>query len=358
MKTHSSFVGRLIPLLLYPALWAGAAGAQEYSYQYVSLDEASFPEGVLFFDPTALTNGGRVVGTAFTCVTPECEIALPRIAVYENGAVTIGETGLALAVNEGGTIGGSVLVDPDNFIEQAALFHGDRVELVPRLPGEFTSFVTALSDSGSALVTSFNDSFEVTYVLYKNGESTVLDFGAELANISQLAINNADVVAGTQGENLCDGSTGFRFDTRSGALELLEPLTTEPAGWGLEINNRGNVLGYSFACGGLERIGVWDRHGAFRPYFVEGTEEFPTISNDLLFNDNNLIVITAISSPDEEALRNSYLVPRPGVRLNLADLVPDLPEGVSLSSIRDINDRGSMIGVDFLTGGSFLLERR
>src|SRR5881392_1789756 len=58
-----------------------------------------------------------------------------------------------------------------------------------------------------------------------------------------------------------------------------------------------------------ERVGVWDRNGDFKTYFDE------TISSDaLLFNDNNLIVITLAPG------NNSYLVPKPGVRLNLADL--------------------------------------
>ena len=117
------------------------------------------------------------------------------------------------------------------------------------------------------------------------------------------------------------------------------------------------MLGYSFICSETERVGVWDRRGEFQTWFVEGTDEFPTISNELLFNDNNLVVITNVSSPASEALTNSYLVPRPGVRLNLANLVQNLPSGVSFSLIKDINNHGDMIGLDFFGGGSFLLER-
>ena len=88
----------------------------------------------------------------------------------------------------------------------------------------------------------------------------------------------------------------------------------------MDINSRGQVLGYSFVCAGVERVGVWNRRGEFKSFFVEGTEEFPTVSNKLLFNNDNLIVITSVSRPDSEAFTNSYLVPRPGVRLNVADL--------------------------------------
>ena len=69
-----------------------------------------------------------------------------------------------------------------------------------------------------------------------------------------------------------------------------------------------------------------------------------------------MIVITSVSSPDAEAGRNSYLVPRPGTRLNLADLVEDAPPEFKPSLIRDINAHGE-IGVDFFSGGAFLLAR-
>ena len=90
-------------------------------------------------------------------------------------------------------------------------------------------------------------------------------------------------------------------------------------------------------------------------YFVEGTLDFPTISNALVFNDNNLIVISRVRRPAAEA-DNSYLVPRPGVRLNLADLVENLPEGVKLYEVTAINNAGNILGVAN-TSAPFLLER-
>ena len=86
----------------------------------------------------------------------------------------------------------------------------------------------------------------------------------------------------------------------------------------------------------------------FTPYFVEGTPEIPTISNSLLFNDNNLIVITDLGTLP----LTSYIVPSPGVRLDLADLVENLPPGQDLAVIIGINNHGDMIG-----RGDFLLER-
>jgi hypothetical protein len=132
---------------------------------------------------------------------------------------------------------------------------------------------------------------------------------------------------------------------------LLNPFAgdpTETLAWGQAINQRGDVLGYSFTSGVRpfhERIGVWDSNGDFQTYFVENVS-----SNRLLFNDNNLIVITELFGT-----HISYIVPKPGVRLNLADLVVNLPLGQDLFFISAINNHGDMIGSN--SSGNFLLQR-
>ena len=120
------------------------------------------------------------------------------------------------------------------------------------------------------------------------------------------------------------------------------------------------MLGYSFNnlpihAGRIERIGVWDRKGEFKTYFVEATPEFPTSSNRLLFNDHDRIVITLARTRNSNS-QASYLVSNPGVGLDLADLVENLPEEQDLHSINDLNDHGNMIGSSS-TGNNFLLER-
>ena len=283
---HPSRFGWLLVLIL--GLWAVAAQTQEFRYHYVSLDQAELPEGVLFFDPKAIDNGGRIYGDAY-------DNDFPHIAVYADGAVTVLQPGIVYAANAGGTIGGSVPIDFTNQIEQAALFRGDRVELIPPQPGERRSFVTALNDSGMALVTSLDATDQPTYVLYRNGRTTVLDFGLTITQpLEFLHINNQGIISGTAFNLPGIGDRGFRFDPRSGETTLLDPLPTEPSAWALDINNRGNVLGYSFVPSGIERIGVWNSTGTFKTYFVEGTPEFPVNSNTLRFNDNNLIVITRV----------------------------------------------------------------
>jgi hypothetical protein len=352
LRFHPSRFGWLLVLTL--GLWAVAVQAQDYRYRYVSFEGVDLPSGFLSFGAGAIDNSGRVYGSVLKCPTPTCDSLLLHVAVYEHGTVTVRQPGLTYAANEGGTIGGSVLIDAENFIEQAALFHGDQTELIRPQPGEFTSWVFALNDSGMALVNSFDADGQPTYVLYQNGQTTVLDFGLPVGqSVSFLDINNHGIISGTANFPGI-GVRGFRFDTRTGKTTRLDPLSTEPDSWALGINNRGDVLGYSFIGGGIERIGVWDRHSNFQTYFVEGTPEFPTLSNRLRFNDNNLIVITFTS---QRFGNNSYLVPRPGVRLNLADLVEHLPplEG-PLWNITDVNNHGDIIGFG-ITGNSFLLKR-
>jgi len=357
-RFHTSRFSWVLALTL--GLWAVLAQAQEFRYYWVSLDQVELPPGFIEFFPVAINNSGRIYGDGIECSNATCDSILSHIAVYADGAVTVLQPGNVYAANEGGAIGGSVLIDPTNYIEQAALFRGDQVELIPPQPGEVRSAVIALNDQGTALVESDDALDRRTFLLYSKGQTTPLNFGPTITSPAATGMNNQGIISGI-GLNQFDELRGFRFDPRTGETTVLNPLPTEPRALGLGINNRGDVLGYSFVSNRLERIGVWNRKGEFQTYFVEGTPEFPTISNSLRFNDNNLIVITRVVriTPPFERNKNSYLVPKPGVRLNLADLVENPPLGLCLSSIGDINNRGDMIGFDGcgISSFSFLLQR-
>ena len=347
-------LGRFGWFLLLALLWWGsAARAEELRYHYVSL-RATIPAPFLFFTPSAINDSGRVYGTLYLCGNANCDYLAGTIGVWAAGTITPRQPGNAYVANDQGTVGGSVFTDPVNFIEQAALFHDGSVELIPRQPGELTSYVIALNDSDTAVVLSINASYQGTWVLYRNGQSTRLDFGSTIPNPDVTGMNNQGLICGISFGN---PNRGFRFDPRTGEATLLNPLPTEPHAWGVGINSRGDVLGWSFVFGRLERIGVWDHDAVFQTYFVEGTPQYPTVSNQLAFNDHNQIVISRTEEPSAY-LKHSYLVPKPGVRLNLADLVGDLPSGANLSVVQAINNHGDMIGFDFFgSGDDFLLER-
>jgi len=183
--------------------------------------------------------------------------------------------------------------------------------------------------------------------LYADGKSTNLDLDADAVN--NLDVNAQGLVSGT-----INGSRAFRHDPRTGETTILDPLPSEDNSWGLGIDSSGNVLGYSFIWGGRERIGYWDLGGTFHEWFVEGIPEVPTLSNALRWNEAGLIVITfSFSDP------NSYIVPRPGVRLRLRDITTGpLPD---FTNIVDVNDRGDLLGwggsEPFFQEHMFLLQR-
>lgn len=324
-------------------------------YRYVGLNEFT-PPGFLLFTPSAISNDNRVYGNVFV---ESNDTFNSFVAVVEHDILTVFQEGFANSVNESGLVGGWVLTDAENFVGQAALFHEYEVQLIPRLPREIHSEVLQINDAGMALIFSIDENFSGTIALYYRNQLTPLDFGPDIQSAFFIRMNNQGVISGT---TFIDGLgyRGFRFDPRSGLATLLHPLPSEPHAWALDINNRGDILGYSFIFSATERVGVWDKLGTFHTYFVEGTQEFPTISNALRFNDNNFIVITSVSSPLSER-GNSYIVPKPDVRLNLADLVIDMPpEHGSLWHISAINNRTSMIGFTLTPDFSafdFLLKR-
>ena len=296
LRVHPSRFSYALALTL--GLWAVLAQGEEFRYRYVSFDQVELPPAFTRFSSVGIHDSGRVYGTVCDDLCND-----PHIAFYADGAVTVLQSsGFASVVNAGGTVGGAVLVDPQNFIVQPALFRGDEVELIPPQPGEVFSQVIALNDPGTALLESEDAFGNRTYVLYENGQTTVLDFGPTVTNPqfhSFVAvggfINNKGIIAGLAAGpdgNRFDGARGFRFDPRTGEVELLDPVSPDTLAWGLGINTRGDVLGYSFVVGAPyhERIGVWDRNGDFKTYFDE------TISSSaLVFNDSNLLTRTRSS---------------------------------------------------------------
>jgi hypothetical protein len=340
------YPGRFV-LGLVIGLWPLAAHAEEqYRYHYVNLDTVTAPSG-LPFSPSALHASGRVYGSV-------CDAdANCNIASYAGGTLTVfGAQGFAGVVNGGGTVGGGVLLDLATFDVQAALFRRDSTELIPRQPGEVFASVVSINDAGTALVQSFDPDSHVTNVLYSKGSAAIIDFGPLITRPEFLNfvgdghfINNQGILAGINGGRFTD-ATGFRFNPRTGAAMLLAPVSPDTLAWGLAINNRGDVLGYSFVLGRPyhERVGVWDSAGTFHTYIDE------TIStSNLVFNDNNLIAISLAPG------NIGYLVPRPGVRLDLRTLVVDMPPGADLRLIYDINNRGDLLGSG--SAGNYLLER-
>jgi len=307
-------------------------------YRYVALEA---PADLSFYDPVAVTNDRKVYGNGYRCDEND-ENCLMSILVHERGGGEARElySGARVsAVNCWQLLGGSVLSRGSEASQQAALFRHGEVELIPRLPGEVVSSVSQLNDFGVALVAS-GDGTKSTYYLYRNGRELTLNLGQ---NSPVRDMNNSGMVTGLAGG-------AFRMVPWASEPTRLAPLPPHPYAWGMQINERGDVLGYSWG-GGSEVIGIW-RGTEFVIVLEPAKLEPAVVSNDLLWNRQGLIVITSAVAATGE---HSYIVPRPGVRFDLHELVDALP---SSSLITNLNDRGDMVGTsrtdDFTP---FLLER-
>lgn len=356
--------GRFIWVLaLMLGMWMVGSQAQEYRYHYVSLSQAATDQGAIGISPVKITNNGRVYGTVYD------QISCPHLFVYENGSLTILQVGTAYDANNSGTIGGSVPEFSDplecRVFYTAALVKGDNVELLP-LPGEYTSYVSRHTDSKISIIRTNFLGLPVQYsVLYPNGERITVPPDLIGAFIRGTKINNQGLITGTRVfMGPPRGDRAFVYDPQTGEQTLLEPLQNQLS-WGLDINNYGDVLGYSFTQFAQPAlIGVW-KNGQFNTYFDESTVGF--VSNALSFNDNNVIAVSSIEPAYQINNGKAYLAPNPGELLNLADIVDD-PKIQSFAAvvIRDINNHGDMIGCGYnpiygsanCRGGQvFLLER-
>jgi hypothetical protein len=304
-----------------------AAHADPLRYAYVALDQVPLPAPYTFFSPAAVVNG-RVYGTVF-----DDTFTIANVAVYSHGTITVGPSGTATAANARGSIGGQ---SPSG---QAALFDGGATTLVPALPEQSFATVPSLGDNDLALVQSTDTSFTSTFAYFRKGTETVIDFGLP-DPAANAFMNNAGLIGLTKNQSPTDHfDHGYRYDPRTQTSALLPP-SSDPTDVNVliqGINAGGDVLGYSFtdfaSADYHERVGIWDRSGVFQTYFFE------TINTSLLvFNDRDEIVITNSSDG------NSYLVPAPGTRLDLASLTSNVPAGLQLSQAVSIDNAGNIAG--------------
>ncbi|WP_454752664.1 hypothetical protein [Cupriavidus necator] len=312
-----------------------AAGFR-FRYAYLNLD-ALAPSGFFpLFIPVGITDNNRVVGNVYD------NDFNGFLAIYERGAIKVLSPGaFPTAVSHLGNIGGYVITDPNQGLTQAALFREHSIELIPRAPGEISSLVFTINDFGVAIIGSFDANGQGTPYIYANGKLRPLNLNLE-GNTVIATINNFGTVVGYRYLNGI--YTAYRHNIITGHTTLLPPLPTEPHSWALGVNDLGDVVGYSFVISGLERIGIWNPGARFETYFTEGTPEYPTISNFLLINNSRLIVIT-LSFNDPQ----SYIVPRKGTRLALADLIDyDATADGAPRWIFGLNNSGAMTGTTFL----------
>jgi hypothetical protein len=308
-------------------LIASVAHADRLRYGYVALDQISLPAPYTSFSPAAVVNG-RVYGTVF-----DNTFSIANVAVYSRGTIAIGPSGVASVANARGSIGGQTLSG------QAALFQGDATALVPALPTQAFANVVSLGDDELALIQSTGSSFTNTFAYFRAGNESVIDFGLP-DPAANAFMNDAGLIGLTKNQSATDHfDHGYRYDPRTQTSTLLPP-SPDPTDVNVliqGINAGGDVLGYSFtdfaSADYHERVGIWDHSGVFQTYFFETLN-----TSTLVFNDRDEIVITNSSDG------NSYLLPTPGTRLDLASLTSNVPAGLQLSLVVSIDNAGNITG--------------
>jgi hypothetical protein len=320
---------------------AKASPSNKYHYHYIPLSEVQLPSGFQQFIPLAIDDNGRVYGNVFDASFTSYN------AVYANGATSVFQPGVINpgAVNTRGIVGGFEFTDLVNFKFQAALFRGYSTKIIPFLTGETSTQVLSINDSDTSLLWSeslnpltFGQNI---YRLYSKGKYIFhfqLPTGSDCSRC--WGVNNQGVVVGTISDPGLNAFRAVRFQPPYRNSQLLNPSPSDTDSTSFGINNSGNILGMSNVFLGdpaKNHYGIWDSKGNFKTYF-EGTNYFA------LFNDSNLIILT--EGGDD---RNSYIVPKPGVRIKLIDLVDNPAEASigGLNVVTDINNRGDMVGYSF-----------
>jgi hypothetical protein len=316
--------------------------------RYGQVDITAGPSDLDGWSPLGLSDRSEVFGQGFKC-DAQGICAVPLLKRKADGRFEkVASNFLGNDVNKYGDVGGCVVKDPVSLAGQAAILRASgKVELIPPLRGETASCITKLSDGCVAVVTSVDASSTVTvYVLEGRRITPITVAGGSVEDV-----NDRGQIAGVISSNP-DANRAYRFDSHTGKTTILTPVSTDPHSWAMGINSKGEVLGYSFAFDAIERVGKWNRNDVFETSFVEGTPEFPTVSNRLVWNESGLIIISySLNDP------NTYLVPKPGVRLALSGLVVNGPVAETLFVLQ-VNARADFVATSVADGRSFLFVRK
>jgi hypothetical protein len=311
---------------------AAAINAKQLRYKQV--DITAGPTNVDGWFPRGLTAQGEVIGQAFDCNEDFSVCRQFVLKRRSNGQFTVlAEDFLVNDVNSRGDSGGCTLVPGVGEGQAGVVSANGRLELIPPLPGEMSSCVSRVSDSGVAFVTSTDPNFVTSVYILDHGRIRPFP----VLNVDVADINDTAQVAGTQFD---DPNRAYRFDARTQTTTLLQPVAPDPVSFGFAINRQGEVLGTSFDFYGIvQRIGKWNRRNEFETSLIGGSSNpaFPVIANSVTWNEQGLIVVSATSDG------NTYLVPSPGVRLNLADLVKNANAPSSLQVIA-VNNHADIVG--------------
>jgi hypothetical protein len=325
-------------------LGESAEGLAGKNLRYTQVNITAGPPTEDGWFPRGLSEDGEVIGQAFDCNADFSVCKQDLIKRRNNGQFTVLAANFFVNdVNSHGDAGGCTY-DPVTTLGQAGIVRENgQLELIPRLPGEMSSCVSKVSDAGVAFVTSTDPNFVESVFIFDHGRNRPFT----VSNSDVGGINDHAELAGTLFNDHAP-IQAYRFDSRAQTTTLLRPASSDQAASGFAINRQGEVLGTSFTFdGSTQRIGKWNRNAQFETSLV-ATPAF--IANSVTWNEQGLIVASNTSDG------NTYLVPSPGEKLNLADLVKNPPAASPLDVIA-VNGHADIVAASLADGSAYLYRR-
>ncbi len=342
-KLAALYPGQYQPLTSKPlpvsAGVKGGSASQAPTYKYVSLDTLT-PSGFLpFFGPVSITEGGHVFGYTGTA----SDNPVPYIAVYENGTIKPLQPGVAYSGSSNGIVGGAIFLNISTFKQQAAIFRGYDVQLVPHVSGQFSSFVALINDRGTAVIDSSDQAGNDSFFLYRDGSLTPLNFGFQFELVFPTGINSNDMIVG-YGVTAQGSFVGFRYDARTGDEVLLAPAPGDHDVFIRGINQQDEIVGASLVLGGVEHVGVWRKDGNLSTFLTGGTPENPAVGFGYSINDRHFIVISSIDQTSTPNPNDIFLVSSPGQFFSMDALLGGVPPDLgSFPQVFGVSNRGKII---------------
>ncbi len=299
----------------------------------------------LNFIPTAINDGGQIVGTTI----PSPDSSKTQVLFYGSGVVSqllvAGATSMTVTgINDDGSVIGDAMVN--GAIHPYMATNGDTVDLFDQL-GSAT--LTGINLQGQIVGDTANgESF-----LYSQGKMTAImkpNSGTDVTGI-----NNKDQIVGSEltgvtAASQCGGTGGDRamiFGTSGSAQNLGLPYGCASS-TAVAINNAGMVLGQSGT--------VTDNRAFIYNMLTGQTTVLPTLGGTMnnvnAMNKEGEVVGTAnLCTDPRQKCYNQFVATlyENGILYNLNSFLPP-DSGWTLTSALGINDTGQIIAEGFFNG--------
>ena len=265
MRKAKSAIHLYLAMILLAAVAWGAEGPPNYQLRYLGPGS-----------PSAINNNGIVVGarlngnnyTPLVSIDGSQWVALP----VPSGAVSVFPTD----VNDSGVIVGvsynAQMVGVG--VRWVSVAGGYAVQVLPRLPGDSSSYATAINNLGQIVGARGTLGYTpalTTGWLYSDALGVVDLYARYSWSIAPIDINdNGQLIGGTE-----------RLNLNTGVIEI---LGGQPSNYnavtGVYLNNPGQVAGYaSLRSSSLNIISVFRYEGAAGWIFIAGSSKYTLVSS-------------------------------------------------------------------------------